>query len=76
MAVSVNMKKVTYMDLRKLILFQKIIRVVYQGVEGAYSQAAMWQYFGHDVDAYNVELWRDAMEDVKNGKADYGVFSY
>ena len=50
------------------------IRVVYQGVEGAYSQAAMWQYFGHDVDAYNVELWRDAMEDVKNGKADYGVF--
>ncbi len=45
------------------------IRVVYQGVEGAYSQAAMWQYFGHDVDAYNVELWRDAMEDVKNGKA-------
>ncbi len=50
------------------------IKVVYQGVEGAYSQAAMWQYFGEEVDSYNVELWRDAMEDVKNKKADYGVF--
>lgn len=50
------------------------VKVVYQGVEGAYSQAAMWQYFGEDVNAYNVESWREAMEDVTSGKADYGVF--
>jgi len=50
------------------------VKVVYQGAEGAYAQAAMWQYFGETVDSYNVELWRDAMEDVTNGKADYGVF--
>lgn len=50
------------------------IKVVYQGVEGAYSQAAMWKYFGESVESYNVESWRAAMEDVTNGKADYGVF--
>lgn len=49
------------------------VKVVFQGVEGAYSQAAMWKYFGEDVDSYNVELWRDAMEEVKAGRADYGV---
>lgn len=49
-------------------------RVVYQGVEGAYSQAAMWQYFGENVENYHVEKWQEAMEDIANGKADYGVF--
>lgn len=48
--------------------------VVYQGVEGAYSQAAMWQYFGEDVNSYHVEKWQEAMEDIACGKADYGVF--
>lgn len=48
--------------------------VVYQGVEGAYSQAAMWQYFGEGVDSYHVEKWQEAMEDIAVGKADYGVF--
>lgn len=48
--------------------------VVYQGVEGAYSQAAMWQYFGEEVNAFHVESWRDAMDAVKTKKADYGVF--
>ncbi len=49
-------------------------KVVYQGVEGAYSQAAMWQYFGEDVDSYHVEKWQEAMEDIASGKADFGVF--
>ncbi len=49
-------------------------RVVYQGVEGAYSQAAMWQYFGENVESFHVEQWSDAMEEIANGNADYGVF--
>lgn len=49
-------------------------RVVYQGVEGAYSQAAMWEYFGENVENFHVEQWRDAMEEVAKGNADYGVF--
>lgn len=49
------------------------IKVVYQGVEGAYSHAATLQYFGEDVNAYHVKTWEDAMEAVENGEADYAV---
>jgi chorismate mutase/prephenate dehydratase len=49
------------------------VKVVYQGLEGAYAHDATCQYFGEDADMYHVETWKDAMEDVKNGKADYAV---
>lgn len=49
------------------------VRVVYQGVEGAYSHAATLQYFGRDVDAYHVEQFEDAMQEVRDGRADYAV---
>lgn len=48
-------------------------RVVYQGVEGAYSQQAMKAFFGEDCDSCHVETWRDAMELIRDGKADYAV---
>jgi chorismate mutase/prephenate dehydratase len=48
-------------------------KVVYQGVEGAYAYIAMRQFFGKGVDNFNVPTWRDAMEAVKNGQADYAV---
>lgn len=49
------------------------VKVVYQGVPGAYSYAAMKNYFGADVDNFNVSTWRDCMEAVKEGRADYAV---
>lgn len=49
------------------------IRIVYQGVEGAYAHEAVIQYFGENADCYHVESWRDAMEEVKSGRADYAV---
>lgn len=49
------------------------IRVVYQGVEGAYSHAAMCEYFGKDVNCFHVKKWRDAMEAIAEGAADYAV---
>ena len=49
------------------------IRVVYQGVEGAYSHAAMRAYFGEDVNCFHVKKWRDAMEAIAEGAADYAV---
>lgn len=48
-------------------------RVVFQGVEGAYSQQALKEFFGTDTKSYNVETWRDAMEAIANGEADYAV---
>lgn len=54
-------------------LKMKDVRVVYQGVEGAYSHAATLQYFGSDVEAFHVETWQDAMKAVEDGTADYAV---
>lgn len=48
-------------------------RIVFQGVEGAYSQQAMTEYFGKDCDNFHVETWKDAMEAIKNGEADFAV---
>lgn len=48
-------------------------KVVYQGAEGAYSQLAMKAYFGEGTDSYHVKTWRDAMEAIKSGEADYAV---
>lgn len=40
------------------------VRVVFQGVEGAYSHAAMCSYFGKDVNCFHVKRFRDAMEAI------------
>lgn len=49
------------------------VRVVFQGVEGAYTQAAMKKYFGAQVNAFHVEKWRDALEAISEGMADFAV---
>ena len=49
------------------------VRVVFQGVEGAYSHAAMCRYFGEQVNSFHVSKWRDAMEAIAEGAADYAV---
>jgi chorismate mutase/prephenate dehydratase len=48
-------------------------RVVYQGVEGAYSHGAALKYFGSDASVYHVATWDDAMKEVEEGRADYAV---
>ncbi len=54
-------------------LDKKNARVVFQGTEGAYSQAAMQQFFGEDVNSFHVRTFRDAMEAIEEGAADYAV---
>ena len=49
------------------------VRVVFQGAEGAYSQAAMVQYFGDDIDSFHVDTFRDAMSAIEEGSADFAV---
>ncbi len=48
-------------------------RVVFQGAEGAYSQAAMMKYFGEQVDSIHVDTFRDAMGAIDEGSADFAV---
>lgn len=48
--------------------------VCFQGVQGAYSQLAMLAFFDDEMkDSFHVDLWRDAMEAISTGKADYAV---
>ncbi|MCR5716750.1 MAG: prephenate dehydratase [Lachnospiraceae bacterium] len=49
------------------------VRVVFQGAEGSYSQAAMKSYFGDAISSYHVESFRDAMEAIEEGAADFAV---
>ena len=48
-------------------------RIVFQGTEGAYSQAAMDTYFGGDSDNFHVDTFREAMFAIEEGRADFAV---
>ncbi|MCM1568705.1 MAG: prephenate dehydratase [Roseburia sp.] len=48
-------------------------RVVFQGAEGSYSQAAMQQYFTDSIDSFHVDSFRDAMGAIEEGSADFAV---
>lgn len=52
---------------------KKNSRVCYQGAEGAYSELAMKKFFGDDVNSFHVETFRDAMQVLEEGSADYAV---
>ena len=49
------------------------VRVVFQGAEGAYSQAAMVSYFGDQIDSIHVDTFRDAMSAIDERSADFAV---
>ena len=48
-------------------------RVVFPGAEGAYTQEAMLEFFGKDVNCFHVDTFRDAMIAIDEGSADYAV---
>lgn len=52
---------------------KKGVRVVYQGLEGAYSHAAVLRYFGEGADMFHVRRFEDAAKAVYEGDADYAV---
>lgn len=51
----------------------KKARVVFQGAEGAYSQAAMVQYFGDQIQSFHVDTFREAMSAIDEESADFAV---
>lgn len=48
-------------------------RVVFPGTEGAFSQAATKDYFGENCNSFYVKTFREAMEAIEDGAADYAV---
>lgn len=51
----------------------KGVRVVYQGVPGAYGEKAVINYFGEDSNRFHVASFREAMLTIADGAADYAV---
>ena len=54
-------------------LEKKKARIVFPGTVGSYSQEATKKYFGEDCNSYYVRTFRDAMEAIEEGAADYAV---
>lgn len=48
-------------------------KVVYFGTKGSYTEQAMEEYFGTQIERFPAETFRDVMAAVKEGSADYGV---
>lgn len=48
-------------------------KIAYQGVEGAYGNAAALQFFGEDADIHSVPTFEAAMKEVADGEADFAV---
>ena len=55
------------------LLDEKGARVVFQGAQGSYSQAAMEAYFGKDIAGFHVATFREAMSAIDEGSADFAV---
>lgn len=51
----------------------KSTRVVYFGVRGTYTEQAMEDYFGTEIDSFNEATFKGVMEAIKEERADYGV---
>lgn len=47
--------------------------VTYQGVEGAYSEEALREFFGEEVTAVHVDSFADVLENLEQGKSEYGI---
>ena len=54
-------------------LYDGKARVVFQGAEGAYSQIAMQEFFGEQINSFHVDSFRDAMSAIDEGRADFAV---
>ena len=71
MSEKMGTAKSSFIEIYKLNT--KDAKVVFQGTEGAYSQIAMHRFFGEDVNSISVATFREAMETLEAGFADYAV---
>lgn len=71
LAENQSLGKLSFIEMEEIN--KKKCRVVFQGAEGAYSQAAMVEYFGEQVNSFHVDTFRDAMLAIDEGSADFAV---
>ena len=52
------------------------MKIAYQGIEGAYSEAAICQHYGKDVKVIGFDTFEGVFEAVKKGRADLGCLPF
>jgi len=50
-----------------------VLKIAFQGELGAYSESAVYSFFGQSVDVKPCKSFGEVFESVKNGDVDYGV---
>lgn len=70
--VAGNEEHIEFSPIEKLIITPDT-RVAYFGIRGSYTEQAMEEFFGSNVNAMNEVTFKEVMQAVKNGKADYGI---
>ncbi len=61
-----------FTEVDKLVMFPDT-RVVYAGVPGSFTGMACEKFFGEEVDHYGVPKFKDVVQALNDGEADYGV---
>lgn len=69
--LSEGIEKNTFKKVDRLETAEK--KVVFYGERGAYTEQAMLEFFGEEIDSYSVKTFKEVMEALKEGNADYGV---
>ncbi len=49
------------------------MKIAYQGIKGAYSEAAVYKHYGKDIESIGHDTFDDVFEAVKKGNVDYGL---
>lgn len=52
------------------------MKIAYQGIKGAYSEAAVYNYFGNDVEVIGFGTSEDVFDAVMNNKVDFGLLPF
>ena len=52
------------------------MKVGYQGIEGAYSEAAIYKHYGKNAEAVGYETFEDVFKAVKSNKVNYGFLPF
>ena len=52
------------------------MKIGYQGIKGAYSEAAIYRHYGKNAEAVGYETFEDVFKAVKSNKVDYGFLPF
>lgn len=68
-----DIEKATTFEAKEKLPMNEQSKIVYFGIDGSHTEQAMEEYFGQEVQSFNALTFKEVMQAVKEGKADYGI---